>query len=180
MPIQATLEVTQVRLSLSRCKASSFTPMLHNVFCSLYSLQIMLITSIHTFLRLPCAFLPYSSNSLHAFTQSSSDLRPICPNHCSLFRLKASTTLSIPSLYRKSAFVNLFCRVTPHVHLTILISALQFSLTFSCYCPSLSHIHHAISYTCLLNSPLYSQTYSSGTQHWLQFSELIPRFTNSS
>src|SRR5260221_6924382 len=58
-------------------------------------------------------------------TQSSLFLRSTCPNHLNLPRRTTSNTHSIPNRPNNSSFVFLSFNVTPHIHLTIILSALS-------------------------------------------------------
>ena len=63
---------------------------------------------------------------LHTF------LHPItCPYHHSLFRCSTNVTSSIPNLSLRSLFGNPSFALTPHIHLTILISARWSVTSFS-------------------------------------------------
>src|SRR6266536_1190 len=89
--------------------------------------------SCHVFLPLPLPFSPSTAISLHAATQSSLFLRSTCPNHLNLPRRTTSNTHSIPNRLNNSSFVFLSFNVTPHIHLTIILSAfsnLRTSSTF--------------------------------------------------
>src|SRR6266536_936926 len=79
--------------------------------------------SCHVFLPLP--FSLSTTISLYAATQSSLFLRSMCPNHLNLPRRTTSNTHSIPNRPNNSSFVFLSLNVTPHIHLTIILSALS-------------------------------------------------------
>src|SRR5260221_12168084 len=81
--------------------------------------------SCHVFLPLPLPFSPSTTISLHAATQSSLFLRSMCPNHLNLPCRTTSNTHSIPNRPHNSSFVFLSFNVTPHIHLTIILSALS-------------------------------------------------------
>src|SRR5260221_708835 len=85
--------------------------------------QMML--ACHVFLPLPLPFSSSTTISLHAATQSSLFLRSMCPNHLNLPRRTTSNTHSIPNRPNNSSFVFLSFNVTPHIHLTIILSALS-------------------------------------------------------
>src|SRR6266536_5095162 len=79
--------------------------------------------SCHVFLPLP--FSPSTTVALHAATQSSLFLCSTCPNHLNLPCRTTSNTHSIPNRLNNSSFVFLSFNVTPHIHLTIILSALS-------------------------------------------------------
>jgi len=66
-----------------------------------------------------------TSYSVHFFTQSLSSFCNTCPYHCSLFHCSTGTEImsSNPSLCLNPLLGILSCSFTPHIHLTILISA---------------------------------------------------------
>jgi len=70
-----------------------------------------------------------TSYSIHFFTQSLSSFRNTCPYHHNLFR--CSTEIMSPSLPLNCLLGALSCNFTPHIHLTILISALGSATSFS-------------------------------------------------
>ena len=74
---------------------------------------------------------PLASYSMHFFTQSSSSSCTTCPYHCSLFCCHTDAMSSIPNLSLSSLFGNLSFSLTPHIHLTILISARWSATSFS-------------------------------------------------
>jgi len=65
---------------------------------------------------------PSTSYSIHFFTQSWSSFHNTCPYHCNLFSCSTKIMSSNPSLSHNPLFGTLSCTVTPHIHLTILIS----------------------------------------------------------
>ena len=66
---------------------------------------------------------PFTSYSMHFFTHSSYSFWSICPYHRSLFCCNTNAMWSIPHLSLSSLLGNLSFGLTPHIHLTILISA---------------------------------------------------------
>ena len=93
---------------------------------SLFSLrarQSSRTTSLQVLFRLPLGLGPSTSYSMHFFTQSSSSFRSTCPYQRSLFCCNTNAMSSIPSLSLSSLLESLSFSLTPHIHLTILISA---------------------------------------------------------
>ena len=68
---------------------------------------------------------------MHFFTQSSSSFRSTCPYQRSLFCCNTNAMSSKPSLSLSSLLGSLSFNLTPHIHLTILISARWSATTFS-------------------------------------------------
>ena len=73
----------------------------------------------------------WTLNFIHFFTQSLSSFRSTCPYQRSLFCCNTSAMSSVPSLYLNSLLGSLSFNLTPHIHLTILISARWSTTTFS-------------------------------------------------
>ena len=71
------------------------------------------------------------SYSMHFFTQSSSSFRSACPYQRSLFCCNINAMSSTPSLSLSSLLASLSFSLTPHIHLTIVISACWSATTFS-------------------------------------------------
>ena len=88
-------------------------------------------TSFQVFFRLPLGLEPSTSCSIHFFTQSSSSFRNTWPYQRSLFCCNTNAMSSTPSLSLSSLLGSLSFRLTPHIHLTILISARWSATTFS-------------------------------------------------
>src|SRR5271163_2504459 len=85
--------------------------------------------SNQVFLPLPLALVPPTSNSLQSDTQSPLAFRSACPYHRNLPRLKTSSTHTTSKRSLRSASFILSLRETPHIHLTIVFSALSNRLT---------------------------------------------------
>ena len=89
------------------------------------------ITCLATFLHnlSPCPLWstsdlePFTSYSIHFFTQSVSSFRSTCPYHHNLFCCSINIISSIPSLSLSSLLGTLSFTLTLHIHLTILVSA---------------------------------------------------------
>jgi len=96
---------------------------------------------------------PYSIHVLYSlFPQSLSNT---CPYHFNLFHCSTEIMLSIPSLPLSSLLRTLSCNFTPHIHLTILISALWSATLFSFLTGQVSHPCNILHRTQLLyNLPL--------------------------
>ena len=99
---------------------------------------------------LPCHFWSSSTSApfyshLHTLLPPIIPLLPpflnICPIHLSLLHLITSLIFSMPILSLSSAFV-FSLSDTPHIHLTILISALNFCFLLSIHIPCFTSIHH--------------------------------------
>ena len=110
-------------LHLQRSMASS-------LFIS-HAWQSSRTTSLQVLFGLPLGLGPSTSYSIHFFTQSSSSFRSTCPYHRSLFCCKTNAMSSIHSLSLSSLLGSLSFNLTPHIHLTILISARWSATTFS-------------------------------------------------
>src|SRR5664279_1930691 len=81
--------------------------------------------SFHVFLPLPFPLFPVTTMFLHAGTQSLASLRSTCPNHLNLPWHTMSDTPTIPSLSLSTSLEFPSFRVTPHIHLIIIFSALS-------------------------------------------------------
>ena len=79
--------------------------------------------SLQVFFGLPLGLSPSTSYSIHFFTQSLSSFCDTCPYHRNLFHCSTAIMTSNPSLSLNSLLGILSCSFTPHIHLTILISA---------------------------------------------------------
>ena len=82
-------------------------------------------TFSHVIFGLPLPLLSSTVISILFFTQSFPSFLNTCPIHLSLLRLITSLIFSMPILSLSSAFVFFSLSDTPHIHLTILISALS-------------------------------------------------------
>src|SRR6266496_4309371 len=87
--------------------------------------------SLQDFFPLPRNLDPTTAIDLQADTQSGAFLRSRCPNHLSLPLLNTTPTSSKPNRLYSSMLAILSLRVTPHIHLTIIRSALSSLLTSS-------------------------------------------------
>ena len=116
---------------------TSFITFLHlqrSMASSLFSLrasQSSRTTSLQVLFGLPLGLGSSTSYSMHFFTQLSSSFRSTCPYQCSLFCCNTNAISSMPSLSLSSLFGSLSFNLTPHIHLTILISARWSATTFS-------------------------------------------------
>ena len=90
---------------------------------NLHAWQSFSTTSLPVLFGLPLGLGLSTSYSMHFFTQSSPSFRNTCPYHRSLFCCNANVLSSIPNLSLSSILGNLSFSWTPHIHLTILISA---------------------------------------------------------
>jgi len=75
------------------------------------------------FLGLPVGLAPSTSYSIHFFIQSLSYFCSTCPYRCNLFCCSTKLMSSNPSVSVKPLLGTLSFTLTPHIHLTILISA---------------------------------------------------------
>ena len=90
-------------------------------------------TFSHVIFGLPLPLLPSTVISILFFTQSFPSFLNTCPIHLSLLRLITSLIFSMPILSLSSAFVFFSLSDTPHIHLTILISALSSFVSCSAF-----------------------------------------------
>ena len=90
-------------------------------------------TSLQVLFGLPLGLGPSTSYSMHFFTQSSSSFCSTCPYQLSRFCCNTNAMSSIPSLSLNSLLGSLVLsfNLTPHIHLTIVISARWSTTTFS-------------------------------------------------
>ena len=89
-----------------------------------HALQSFSTISLQVFFGLPLGLAPSTSYSIHFFTQSLYSFRSTCPYHRNLFCCSTEIMSFNPSLYLNSLLGTLSCSFMPHIHLTILISAL--------------------------------------------------------
>ena len=114
---------------------TSFITFLHlqrSTASSLFSLrawQSSRTTSFQVLFGLPLGLEPSTSYSMHFFTQSSSSFRSTYQR--SLFCCNINAMSSTPSLSLSSLLGSLSFSLTPHIHLTIVISACWSATTFS-------------------------------------------------
>ena len=121
-----------------------FLHLLQSMASSLFSLRAWLsfsTTSLQVFFGLPLGLTPSTSYSIHFFTQSLPSFCSPCPYYCNLFCCSTEIMSYNPSLSLNPLVGTISCSLTPHIHLTILISA-----EVSPHFPSLwarSHFHAA-------------------------------------
>ena len=111
---------------------------------SIYMLYSISTTPLQVLCGLPLGLGPSASYCIHFFTQSS--FRNTCPYHRSLFCCSTSVMSSIPNLSLSSLVGKSV--LTPHIHLTILVS-LKCHLILFPYKPSLTAMQHTLSHTAL-------------------------------
>ena len=98
---------------------------------------------------------------LHAFLHPIIiSFRSTCPYHRSQFCCNTNVMSSIPNLYLSSLLGNLSFSLTPHIHLTILISACRSATTFS-----FLTAHVSLPCNTLLHTRLTAVQTSSHNQH---------------
>jgi len=125
---------TQSHSSWSSIIPICFLHLLRSMASSLFNphaLQSFSTISLQVFFGLPLALVPSTSYSIHFFTQSLSSFRNTCPYHRNLFCCSTEIISSNPSLPVNSLLGTLSCNFIPHIHLTILISALWSATSFS-------------------------------------------------
>ena len=138
--------------------------------------------SLQVFLPLPTHFTPATTTFLQADTQSSPFLRSTCPipNHLNLPCLTTFAMLWKPKRLYKTSLLFLSFRDTPHIHLTIMCSALQAMQILSLYCPCLNPIcQHALD-TGPENLPLHAMWHTTGRQNGRELLELSPSTSHPS
>ena len=106
-------------------------PPFTTIHSSLRAWQSFSATSLQVLFGLPLGLGPSTSYSMHFFTQSSSSFRSTSPYQRSLFCCNTNAMSSTPSLSLSSLLGSLPFSLTPHIHLTILISARWSATTFS-------------------------------------------------
>ena len=97
------------------CAISSFIPI---AFMSL------LTQLLHVFLGAPLSTTPITFILVHFFTQLFSSFRSTCPNHLNLPLCILFSTHSMPKRFKSSSLRFLSFKDTPHILLTIILSAL--------------------------------------------------------
>jgi len=100
-----------------------------------HALQSFSTISLQVFFGLPLGLAPSTSYSIHFFTQYLSSFRSTCPYHRNLFccstRIMSSNPSRLILVSVNSLLGTLSCSLMPHIHLTILISALWSATSFS-------------------------------------------------
>ena len=116
----------------------------HNIFLHLHLSQASslqspfflisyLSTSLHLFLGLPFTPLSSTCSVLILFIQHNSSLLSTWPNHLNLFHCMTSATSSIASMLLTHSILFLSLKLTPVIHLNILISLLCIFLISSIF-----------------------------------------------
>ena len=116
----------------------------HNIFLHLdlsqasslqspFSLISSLNTSLHLFLGLPFTPLPSTCSVSILFNQHNSSLLSTWPNHLSLFHCMTSPISSIASMLLTHSLLFISLKLTPAIHLNILISLLCIFLISSIF-----------------------------------------------
>jgi len=104
-------------------------------------------------------------------------------NHCLLFAAHTPTIATcfavVPRLCRLSLVFNPLLGLTPHIHLTILISACWSATSFSFLMPGLTSTQHNTLHTTAIQSPSHYQWYILIGKQWYQVPEFIPSNSNS-
>ena len=99
--------------------------------CSITCLTVFFHNLSPSFLWSTLGLAPSTSYSIHFFTQSLSAFRNTCTYHHNLFRCSTEIMSSNASLSLYPLLGILSCSFTPHIHLTILISARWSATSFS-------------------------------------------------
>jgi len=96
--------------------------MIHVILLVQFTCLSFSTMSLQVFFGLPPGLASSTSYSIHFFIQLLSSFRSTCPYHCNLFCCSIKIMSSNPSLSQPFTGT-LSCSFTPHIHLTILISA---------------------------------------------------------
>jgi len=124
----------------TRVRVSDLSPhfchLLWSIASSVFNLhawQSFCTTSLQVLFGLPLGLQPSTSYSIHFFNQSVSSFCNTYPYHSSLFccSTKIISSTCIPNLSLNSLLGTIFFTLTPHIHLTILISARWSVTSFS-------------------------------------------------
>jgi len=113
-----------------------FLHLLRSMASSLFNLcawQSFSTISLKVFFCLPLSLTPSTSYSIHFFIQSLSSFHSTGPYHRNLFCCSTETMSPNPGLSLNPLLGTLCCSLTPHIHLTILISG-QRAVKWSCAC----------------------------------------------
>ena len=84
----------------------------------------LLTQLLHVFLGAPLSTTPITFILVHFFTQLFSSFRSTCPNHLNLPLCILFSTHSMPKRFKSSSLRFLSFKDTPHILLTIILSAL--------------------------------------------------------
>ena len=140
------------------CAISSFIPI---AFMSL------LTQLLHVFLGAPLSTTPITFILVHFFTQLFSSFRSTCPNHLNLPLCILFSTHSMPKRFKSSSLRFLSFKDTPHILLTIILSALlNLARSSRFYSPSLATIYQHSLYTGIIYFSLQFQRDTPFCQHW--------------
>jgi len=105
-------------------------PSMASSLFNLRAWQSFCTISVQVFFGLFLGLAPSTSYSIHFFTQSLSSFRSTCRYHCNLFCCSTEIISSNPHLWILYLELLSFS-LTPHIHRTILISALWSATSFS-------------------------------------------------
>ena len=106
-------------------------------------------TSLHLFLDLPFTPSPSTCSVSILFIQHNSSLLSTWPNHLSLFHHITSAMSSIASMLLTHSLLFLSLKLTPVIHLNILISLLC-TFLISLFLLPMSHCHTTLQVLCML------------------------------
>ena len=98
---------------------------------SLIFLRSLLTNWDHVFLGLPCSHLPSTTTCLQALAGLPASILITCPNHLSLFLHSTSMMSEIPSLSLNSSDDLPSFKLTLHIYLIIILSALEIRIISS-------------------------------------------------
>ena len=96
---------------------------IHGILHVQLTCLIVFFHNLQVFFGLPVGLAPSTSYSIHFLTQSLSSFCSTCSYHCNLFCCSIEIMSFNLSLSLNPLFGNLSCSLTPHICLTILISA---------------------------------------------------------
>jgi len=134
--------------------------------------------SLKVFFGLRLGWAPSTSYSIHFFTQSLSSFHSTCPYHCNMFCWSTEIMSSNPSL--STLYLELCLNsLTPHIHLTILISTCWSATSFP-FLWAKSYFHATTTlHTTVVLSPSHCQWYILIGKQWYQLPEFIPSYSAS-
>ena len=124
--------------------------LLRSMVLSLFNLhhwQSFSTISVQVFFSLPLGLAPSTWYSIHFFIQSLSSFCSTCPYDRNLFCCSHKIMSSNSSLSLNLLLGTLFCSLTPHTHLIILISARWSAISFS-FLWARSHFYATYCFTC--------------------------------
>jgi len=140
----------------------SFLHLLWSLAFSLVNLrawQSFCTTSVQVLFGLPLGLAPFTSYSIHFFTQSLSSFRNTCPYHRNLFCHNTEIMSSNPSLSQLFTWNSIFYLNVTHPSDHSHLSPLKCHLIFFSYRPGLTLIQHTTPHTTVVQSAPHYQLY---------------------